>query len=93
MDGWLARYASALAQGLVESDAQVDLGDGGEDQVLKLASVVAHGSERRNAPLATFLAGCYVALRVSEGADAAKALDEAVRVAHRLLPQEPVAPV
>ena len=89
MDGWLARYASALAQGLMESDAQIDLGEGGEEQVLGLAGKVAHGSERRNAPLATFLAGCYVALRVSEGAEAAKALEEAVRVAQRLLPAEP----
>lgn len=89
MDDWLVRYAAALAQGLKESDPAVDLGPSGEDTVLDLARSVAHGTKRRDAPLATFLAGCYVALRVGEGADAAKALDEAVRVAQQLLPSPP----
>lgn len=49
MDDWLDRFAEELA---------VDrLGPAEVDAVLDLARVVAHGTERRNAPLAAFLAG------------------------------------
>lgn len=49
MDDWLDRFADALAV--------ARLGPAEVDAVLDLARDVAHGTERRNAPLATFLAG------------------------------------
>ena len=53
MDDWLDRFADALS---------VDRLDPTEvDALLDLARAVAHGTERRNAPLATFLAGRAVA--------------------------------
>lgn len=68
MDDWLDRLADALAV--------PRLGPAEVDAVLDLARVVAHGTERRNAPLATFLAGrasaggggeAAAALAVAEG--------------------------
>ena len=55
------------------------------DAVLRLARDVAHGSERRHAPLATFLAGQFVAARVGAGSTASAALDEALALAEELL--------
>ena len=49
MDDWLDRFADAL------SVARLDPAE--VDALLDLARLVAHGTERRNAPLATFLAG------------------------------------
>lgn len=53
MDDWLDRFADAL---------QVSRLDPGEaDALLDLARVVAHGTERTNAPLAAYLAGRWQA--------------------------------
>ena len=49
MDDWLDRFADALSVPRLDP-AEVDT-------LLDLARVVAHGTERKNAPLATFLAG------------------------------------
>ena len=49
MDHWLDRYADALGV------PRLDPAD--VEAVLDLARDVAHGTERRNAPLATYLAG------------------------------------
>ncbi len=82
---FVARYAAALGEGLTEGTA-IDLGDGADAAVAELAALVSRRGEQEDAAAAAFLAGCYVALRVNEGADARKALDEAVRVARRLHP-------
>ncbi len=58
-------------------------------QVLKLARDVAHGVERRLAPLAAFLAGTHVGRRAGEGASPEEALGEAMRAAASLLDEEP----
>jgi hypothetical protein len=58
-------------------------------QVLKLARDVAHGVERRLAPLAAFLAGAHVGRRAAEGASPEEALSEAMRAAASLLDEEP----
>ena len=55
-------------------------------QVLKLAREVAHGGERRLAPLAAYLAGIYVGRRTGEGSPREEALVEAARLATSLLP-------
>lgn len=75
---WVQAYGSALGVTLSDEDADV---------VLQLARVVAHGTERRNAPLATFVAGQFVATQVGSGAAASTALEEALDEARRLLPQ------
>jgi Domain of unknown function (DUF6457) len=55
-------------------------------QVLRIARDVAHGTERKNAPVATFIAGRYVEARCAEGADAQTALNEVAEAVARLLP-------
>lgn len=71
MDPWLDLFADNLqVPRLDATDAEA---------LLDLARVVAHGTERKNAPLAAFLAGRWVA-----GAGGGPA--EALRRAERLLP-------
>jgi hypothetical protein len=74
------RYAEAL--GLRLRDEEVDA-------VLDLAREVAHGSERRYAPLSTYLAGQFVARRVGEGVPVADAVAEAAHLAQHVLGAEP----
>jgi hypothetical protein len=71
-EGWLATYADALGLGL--DDGQVEA-------LLDLARDVAHGTERKNAPLAAFLAGRFVG---SGGS-----LSDAIERARRSLPAPP----
>lgn len=49
MDDWLDRFADAVGVPRLDA-AEVDA-------LLDLARVVAHGTERKNAPLAAYLAG------------------------------------
>ena len=62
---WIESFAAAL-QGAAPTQAEMDA-------VLKLASVAAHASERRAAPIACWLA-----------AGAGLDLDEAIELAQRL---------
>jgi hypothetical protein len=66
---WVAAYAEALG---------LELDDAAIDAVLALARDVAHGTERKNAPLASFLAGRFVGTGGS--------LSDAVERARRSLP-------
>lgn len=59
---WLDDFADALGVERM-TDADIDL-------VLDLARDVAHGSERKNAPPAAFLAAMYVASGKGDVADA-----------------------
>lgn len=70
------RYAEALGLGLGGDEVET---------VLDLARVVAHGSERKSAPLSTYLAGQHVAERIRAGVPRAEALAEAVAIGRRLL--------
>ncbi len=74
------RYAQALGLRLTEDEAEA---------VLDLARVVAHGSERRFAPLSTYLAGQLVAELRRTGVPASDALAEATAIAERTLATEP----
>jgi hypothetical protein len=67
---WLDDFARALG---VNKLTQAEV-----EALLDFARDVAHGSERKNAPLAAFLAGRFVG--------AGGSLDEAVRSAHDILP-------
>jgi len=76
------RYAEAL--GLTLDDHEVEA-------MLDLARAVAHGSERRFAPLSTYLAGQFVAELVRTGIPRAEALAEAAAIAERALAVDPPA--
>lgn len=67
---WLTAYADSL--GLALDDSEIEA-------LLALARDVAHGTERKNAPLASFLAGRFVG---SGGS-----LSDAVERARRSLPE------
>ncbi|HET7488504.1 MAG TPA: DUF6457 domain-containing protein [Acidimicrobiales bacterium] len=64
MDDWLDRFADALGVARLTAEEI--------DTVLDLARDVAHGTERKNAPLATYLAGR--AGGAAAGLDAARAV-------------------
>ena len=70
------QYAQALALELTPEEIEA---------VLDLARVVAHGSERRFAPLSTYLAGQFVAELVRTGVPREEALAEAIAIAERAL--------
>ena len=83
---WPLRYAAALAQA---SGGELTLPEEEVDALLDLAREVAHGTERRYAPLSTYLAGRFVAHRMGEGVATRAALEEAAAVAARLLEEQP----
>ncbi|MGH9190546.1 MAG: DUF6457 domain-containing protein [Acidimicrobiales bacterium] len=81
---WSERYREYLER---SAGAPVGLDEASISAILDLARDVAHGTERLTAPLATFLAGQYVALRAAAGVPMASALDEAHAAARDLLPE------
>ena len=76
MDEWIDQYANALG---VQPLSPAETAD-----ILKLARDVAHGVERRLAPLAAFVAG-LAAARESE--DRAAAVHGALERARTLIPE------
>ena len=87
MVDFLDLYADALRKQLGE-DAGVSLSREMRNPLLDLARVVAHGTERKNAPLATFLAGRYVEIRRAQGTSNEVAVAEAVKIAEKLAPTD-----
>lgn len=81
----MSEFVTTYAQTLSEA-AGISLSVGDEELILELARQVAHGTERKNAPLATFLAGAYVGAQQASGFSAGNATAEAVSAARRLLP-------
>ena len=73
-------YAGRLAEAAATPMSIPD-----EDAILDFTRRVAHGSERKHAPLATFLAGWYVSARVAAGTDPTVAWQEAARLGDELL--------
>lgn len=55
--------------------------------VLRLARGVAHGVERRLAPISAYVAGLHVARRTGEGASREDALRSLMNAAQRLVPE------
>ncbi len=62
----LERLAERLETRLERSDPGLHLDEATEAAILELTAVVAHGSERKNAPLAAFLAARYATLAGTE---------------------------
>jgi hypothetical protein len=81
---WPERFAEQLADAAGE---ELTLTKAEEAIVLRLAREVAHRTDdRKNAPVASYLVGRFVAARVRAGASPREALDEAAALAERLLP-------
>lgn len=79
MDSWIDDLAGTLSE---EPLTPAETG-----AVLKLARDVAHGAERKLAPLSTYLAGVYAGRRAStEVTSRQEALREATELARRILP-------
>jgi hypothetical protein len=76
---WIDRYAEELGEGAAAEPHERRV-------ILKLAREVAHRTERKNAPLAAFVAGQIVATRRGKGGSGEEAVREALRVAEDLLP-------
>ena len=92
MDEFLARYSWALTEKLATLSPSPEAGvtatgsSPGEDAVmLELARLVAHATERKNAPLSTYLAGRFVTAWVARGGTAGDAAAAAMAVAQHLL--------
>ena len=84
--------ATSFPDGYADALGGPRLGPGEVDALLDLARTVAHATERRNAPLATYLAGRFVAQRVAAGVAPAEALAEAVARAEGAAGDAPPAP-
>jgi hypothetical protein len=82
MDEWIDRYADALGEDRVSPQ---ELG-----ALLKLSREVAHGVERKLAPVSTFVAGLFVGREIANGTPRGEAFREALAEAERLLPEATV---
>jgi hypothetical protein len=79
MDEWIDQYATALGE---EGLSPAETAD-----ILKLARDVAHGVERRLAPLAAFVAGLAAARASVDGGDRAASVRSALDQARALIPE------
>src|SRR2546428_11427230 len=84
MDDFIQRYTKALVGGS-SSGADVGLSPDEEDAILELARIVAHGTERKNAPLATFISGLFAGAQGLDAADRPGAISRALDAARALL--------
>ena len=80
---WCERFGASLEGPGLEGPA---ITPGLRMMLLDMARDIAHGTERRNAPVAAFIAGRYVEARCAQGVTAETALREVGDVAARLLP-------
>jgi hypothetical protein len=79
MTDWLEELASALA---VERLSREETG-----AVLKMARDVAHGVERKFAPLSTYLLGVAVGISIGSGSQRSQAFHDAIGRAQTTVPQ------
>jgi hypothetical protein len=87
MEDWFEEYAMVLEDKLGRPEPGVHLQKNLKNPLLDLARITAHGTERKNAPLATFIAGRYVSARIAQGTDETTALSEALASAQNILPE------
>ena len=78
MDDWLGQLAMTLGE--------AQLSDEEQGLLLDVARDVAHGTERKATPIATFLLGTAVARRVAAGEDRHAALSGAANDLRGTLP-------
>ena len=80
MDEWIDSLVTALGEEPLDPRQM--------GAVLKLARDVAHGVDRKLAPLSAFVAGIHVGRRTTEGLSSQDALAEAVQAARALIPPQ-----
>jgi Domain of unknown function (DUF6457) len=90
MNGWFEKYAEALEERLGSAEPAVHLTGEVKNPILTLARIVAHGTERKNAPLAAYVVGRYVEARCAQGVDESAAVAEAVEIAEAITPTREV---
>jgi Domain of unknown function (DUF6457) len=85
----LRRLASALreAKPAGGDTDPLDLHD--RALLLRIARDIAHATERQNAPLAAYLIGRYVQVRVTAGSSESEALAAAASTVHSLIGEAP----
>jgi hypothetical protein len=83
---WFESYAQALEEKLGHPEPGLHLPKEARNPLLDMARNVAHGTERKNAPLAAYVAGRYVAARAHQGIDEDAALAEALAAAEAVIP-------
>jgi hypothetical protein len=83
----LARLASALTDAAPEGSGVVPLDPRERALLLSIARDVAHASERQNAPLASYLIGRFVQMRMSAGFAESEALAGAAAIVNSLAGQ------
>jgi hypothetical protein len=83
MDDWLGQLAMLLGEARLSDEEQ--------GLLLDVARDVAHGTERKATPIATFLLGAAVARRVAAGEDRRAALSGAAVELRGILPEVPPA--
>jgi hypothetical protein len=77
MSDWLDEFAEALEAAGTSAGVAVEE----RNLLLRLARDVAHATERKNAPLATYMVGRFVGARGGAGS-----LQDALEIARSLLP-------
>jgi hypothetical protein len=83
MDDWLGQLATLLGEARLSDEEQ--------GLLLDVARDVAHGTERKATPIATFLLGAAVARRVAAGEDRHEALSGVAIELRGILPEAPPA--
>jgi hypothetical protein len=86
---WPERFAEELSRSSGELAVPGGLDRLEVGAMLRLSREVAHRTERRWAPVSTYVAGRFVAARLAAGARLEDALAEAERIAGDLLPPPP----
>ena len=89
VSNWIDDFADALSDRLGGAKSALRLGAEQSQEILDGAREVSHGTERINAPLATYLVGRYVAARFAAGGDPGRALTEALNVVNQTLTRPP----
>jgi hypothetical protein len=89
MAEWIDDLADALADRLGATKGALRLSVEQSQEIIDGARQVSHGTERINAPMATYLVGRYVSARVAAGVNPDRALSEALNTVRRLLPHRP----
>ena len=84
---WPSEFAKTLEAQLGRAEASLELSPEVQDLMLTAARDVAHRTERKNAPLASYLIGAYIASRMDDGVDAELAVEEALEALRRSLPE------
>ena len=85
----LHRLASALNASAADGARLVPLDLGERALLLRIARDVAHASERQNAPLASYLIGRFVQMRMCAGVAESEALAGAAAIVNSLAGQAP----